>query len=333
MQTVQAHLIKGKKVLLRYDIDVPIQNNIVTDDFRLEAGLETLKLCLENADLTVLLGHVGRPEGKDPKFSVSPIYHWLNAHGFRSYFDSGKLKLLENLRFDEGEDAADENYAKELASYGDSPRGEAGFFVNEAFAAYHRAASTTVLPRILPHAAGLHFAKEVEKLKQIRENPQKPFVAIIGGVKMEDKLAVIQTLAEIANVVLVGGKLAHQVHEDSFDFPHNVIAAHLTAGGLDISSHTLEAWKPLIMQAKTIVWNGPVGKIEEVKSTKGTKDLAKIILKSDAEIILGGGDTVGFLDKIELLKRFQEKGFVSSGGGAMLELFVKGSLDTIEALV
>lgn len=335
MQTVQASLISGKKVLLRFDIDVPIQNGIVTDDFRLGAGLPTLKLCLNNADQVILLGHVGRPEGKDPNFSVSPIYEWLKIHGFRSYFESGKLKLLENLRFEPGEDGCDPDYAKELASLGN-------FYVNEAFAAYHKAASTTILPTLLPHAAGLHFTKEVEKLKEVRNPPangsKKPLIAIIGGVKIGDKLEAIQILAEKASVVLVGGKLASQVHEDSFNFPHNVIAAHLTADGLDISEHTIKTWKPLIVQAAEIVWSGPLGKIEAEssslpKSSKGTLEIAKILLESSAEIIIGGGDTVGFLDKVDLFKKFQEKGaFISVGGGAMLELLVKGTLDTIDVL-
>ena len=332
MQTVHADLIKGKKVLLRYDIDVPIQNGIVVDDFRLEAGLPTLKLCLENASQVIILGHVGRPEGEDKKFSVAPIYEWFKVHGYRPYFESNKLKLLENLRFELGEDGCDPDYAKELASLGD-------VYINEAFAAYHKASSTTILPTLLPHAAGLHFAEEVEKLRRLRENPQKPFLALIAGAKIGDKLEVIQVLAERANAVLVGGKLASQVHEDSFNFPHNVMAAHLTPDSLDISQHTIETWRPLLTHAAEIVWNGPVGKVESdgnslPKSSKGTAEIAKILLGSKAEIIIGGGDTVGFLDKAGFLKRFQEKdSFISAGGGAMLEFLTKGTLDTIEVLV
>lgn len=330
MQIISTALISGKKVLLRYDLDVPIEKAQVTDDFRLKAGLPTLKLCLENAKQVILMGHVGRPDppaggGKDPDFSVAPVYSWLVNQGFTDDFKSGKLKLLENLRFEEGEDNYDPEYAEKLAALGN-------FYVNEAFAAYHPAASTTILPTLLPHAAGLRFTKEVEKLLEVRENPQKPFIALIGGVKMGDKLEVIQVLAEKASVVLVGGKLASQVQEDSFNFPHNVMAAHLTSDGLDISHHTIETWRPLLMQAKMIVWNGPVGKIEESRYTKGTMEIAKIILRSEADVVVGGGDTVGFLDRSGMLSQFESKGFVSVGGGAMLELLNTGTLPTIEAL-
>src|SRR3989344_891339 len=206
MEVVSAYLVKGKKVLLRLDIDVPIEDGKITDDFRLKAGLPTLRLCLENAEEVIVMGHIGRPEGREVAgLSIAPIYQWFKQNGFSNQLESGRLKLLENLRFEPGEEACDINYAKDLASLGN-------FFVNEAFASYHPAASTTILPTLLPHAAGLRFVAEVAKLTEIRNNPKVPFIGIIGGAKIEDKLPVINALAEKATAVLVGGKLAKIVH-------------------------------------------------------------------------------------------------------------------------
>lgn len=336
MQTVSAQLIANKKVLLRYDLDVPLGNGTgnrlqVTDDFRLKAGLETLKLCLEHGQEVILMGHIGRPEGSDPKYSVAPIYSWFKNNGFSKELESGKLKLLENLRFEAGEDRADPEYAKELAKYGD-------FFVNEAFGAYHEAASTTILPTLLSHAVGLHFNSEVEKLKKVRQNPHHPLVIIIGGAKVEEKKSFIEEMAKIADQVLVGGKIAQQWTVDSGQLS-NVLVATLNSDGLDITEETIQAWKEIIKNAGMIVWNGPLGKVDSgqwtvdsLGSAKGTYEIAQAILESWAEVIVGGGDTVGFLAKVGLLSKFEQQAFVSVGGGAMLEYLSKGILPTIKAL-
>lgn len=336
MQVVSAELVKGKKVLLRLDIDVPLREisdrgkviRSVTDDFRLRAGLPTLKLCLENASEVVILGHIGRPAGLDPNFSVEPIYDWFFENGFSEELKSGKLKLLENLRFEKGEssDTAQDkevvlSYAKELANFGD-------FFVNESFAAYHPAASTTVLPTLLPHAAGLRFASEVEKLTKLRENPEKPFVAIIGGAKIEDKLPVAEELAKRADKVLLAGKLPLEIKERGVTLPENVLIARLNEEGTDVMAETVEEWKKLISKAKTIVWNGPLGQIELPRNFQ-THEFANAVIQTQAETIIGGGDTVGYLDRLGLLERFS---FVSTGGGAMLEFLQTGTLPTIEVL-
>lgn len=321
MQTVTADLIKGKKVLLRLDIDVPIENGRVIDDFRLKAGLPTLRLCLENAEKVIILGHIGRPEGEDLNFSVAPIYKWLIDQGFGEELNYQKIRLLENLRFDKGEEDCSPEYTKELAVLGN-------FYVNEAFASYHPAASTTVLPSLLPHAVGLRFIKEVMKLTEVRENPKKPFIAIMGGVKMEDKLPVIAVLAQSANAVLIGGKLAKIIHEESFNFPHNVLAGHLTEDGFDIAPETIAAWEPLIKGAKMIVWNGPLGKFEDPKNM-GTKKIAQFVIESGAETIVGGGDIISALTEVGILDKIS---FVSVGGGAMLKFLADGTLPTIEAL-
>ncbi len=401
MQVVPPELIQDKKVLLRLDIDVPLKKEpnepeeskepkvVVVEDFRLRAGLPTLKLCLEHAAEVIVMGHVGRPEGKEvSELSVEPIFDWFQGELGDSE-GLGKLKILENLRFEKGEDACDLEYAKELAALGGPACRQAGVFVNEAFAAHHKAASTTVLPTLLPHAAGLNFAKEVEILTKVRENPGRPLVVIIGGVKVEDKLPAVLAMAGIADYVLVGGKIAGELSDDRrskmedgnlkiedgrmdkivnhqpstlknlssifYHLPSNILVAELNKDGTDITPETIDRWQEIISQAGMVVWNGPVGKIEEPEGTnepkepkentfgpfgpsgpygsigsqRGTYELAHILADSDAEVIVGGGDTVGYLEKLGFLDKFS---FFSTGGGAMLEFLEKGTLPTIEAL-
>jgi phosphoglycerate kinase len=323
MQVVTENLIKGKTVLLRYDIDVEIQDGKVVEPFRLKKGLKTLDLCLEHANKVILMGHVGRPEGEDPVFSVEPIYDWLMSFAhYKEAFDTKKLRILENLRFEPEEDDGNLTYAKELASYGD-------FYINEAFAAYHKAASTTVLPTLLPHAAGLNFAKEVERLTELRNNPKKPLIALIGGAKVEGKYRAVVELSKLADKVLVGGLLARNIKEKDLDVPENVKLATLSEDGLDISPKSIEEFVEILKTTKEVVWGGPMGKYEVLEGNHGDKVLALTIVASGAESIIGGGDTVAALDKLGILEKFS---FVSTGGGAMLEFLSEGTLATIDAL-
>lgn len=330
MEVVTSEFIKDKKVILRLDIDVPIENRQVIEDFRLRAGLPTLKLCLEYAEQVIVIGHIGRPEGRVvEELSVVPVREWLSKQNLRSHIGSGKLKLLENLRFDPREfdpreEVGDISFAKELASMGD-------IFVNEAFAAYRPAVSTTVLPKFLPHYAGLRFAEEVKVLKEVRENPKKPFVVVMGGAKVADKAPVIQALAKQADTVLVGGKIASGPTIFDTIVTNNVVLGKLNEAGTDITSETVDAWGDLLNRAATIIWNGPVGKFEDPKNDQSAR-LAKLILASSAKIIVGGGDTVSLLGSIGLLGEYEKKAFVSVGGGAMLKFLVNGTLPTIEVL-
>ena len=322
MNIVNADLVSGKKVILRYDIDVALSAGKVVEEFKLKAGLETLKLCLDNAQKVILIGHVGRPNGKVVvELSVEPIRQWLIKEGLNSLLTSGKLKLLENLRFDSREEACDLGYAQELAGIGD-------FYVNEAFSAYRPAASTIMLPTLLPHAVGLHFAEEVRALGEVRENPKKPFIAIMGGDKVSDKLSVIKVLSEKADAVLVGGKLVAEIREQKVELPKNVMVGKLSEDGFDISPDTAESWKSLINGAKMIVWNGSLGKFEDPKNDQSAK-VAKLVLDSGAETVVGGGDTVALLGRLGMLGKFD---FVSVGGGAMLKFLADGTLPTIQAL-
>ncbi len=368
MIVLSPDLIQNKKVLLRFDIDVPLRSAQgkleVEEDFRLKAALPTLKLCLENASEVIIMGHIGRPNGKyDPELTVEPIYNWLEEHGLSSHLASGKLKILENLRFEEGEsfdsfdDTQDKSaqdhgivmkyalcYAKELAKLGD-------IFVNEAFAAHHPAASTTVLPTLLPHACGLRFAEEINTLTRVREAPRPGLVAIIGGVKVEDKMPAVLAMAGLADSVLVGGKIVEELSDrgpvglyprpmSSLDAagtrrgspapvtPSNVSFAQLNEEKTDITAETVEKWGKIIKKAKMIVWSGPLGKVEEPKNFR-THEIANLIIQSGAESIIGGGDTISYLGKLGLLGKFS---FVSTGGGAMLKFLIDGTLPTIEVL-
>ncbi len=321
MQTVQLELIKGKKVLLRLDLDVPIKDGQILEDFRLKAALPTLDLCLEHAQSVIVMGHVGRPKGEDPALSVKPIVDWLENEYSDYEFPEGKLHVLENLRFEAGEDGLDLQFAKELAALGN-------FYINDAFAAHHPAASTTLLPKLLPHAMGLHFAHEIETLKKIRENPERPLVVIIGGAKIEDKLPAIIAMSKIADAVLVGGKLPEEI--DSIDqiIPSNVMIGKLNEAKTDIADETTQSWEHLIKQAKMILWSGPVGLYENSENDQ-TQKLAQMITNSSAQTIIGGGDTLAAASKFGLINQFT---FVSLGGGAMLEFLEKGTLATIQAL-
>ncbi|MCL4366266.1 phosphoglycerate kinase, partial [Patescibacteria group bacterium] len=252
------------------------------------------------------------------KSSLQPIKEWLEKSLGQ------EVKLLENLRFDPREELEDEGFAKELAQMGD-------FYINEAFASYRPAVSTTILPKLLPHAAGLRFAKEVQVLTEVRENPKKPFVGIMGGAKVADKLPAINALAAKADAVLVGGKLIAEIREQHLEMPKNVMVGMLNEDGFDIALQTIEAWRSLISQAAEIVWNGPVGKFEDPQND-ATKKIAGMILDSGAKVVIGGGDSIAALSQYGLLEKAQRLAFVSVGGGAMLKLLADGTLPTIEVL-
>lgn len=324
MKVVAPELIQDKRVLLRLDLDVPLKNGKIEDDTRLLAGMDTLGLCLEFASSVTICGHLGRPGGKeDTALSVKPIVDWLEEGFGHIQLPVGKLHILENLRFEPGEDASDIEFAKELASHGD-------FYVYEAFATHRPSASTTVVPTLLPHAAGLRFSEEVEQLTQVRENPVRPMVAILGGAKVEDKMPVIKAMADKADVVLVGGKLAAEIKEKGIEgLGANVMVGKLTEDGFDISDETVGAWSKLLSTAKEVVWNGPLGKFEDPIYNQSEK-IANAIIASGAKSIIGGGDTISAVTQYGLEDKFT---FVSTGGGAMLKLLADGTLPTIEALV
>ncbi|MDO8621044.1 MAG: phosphoglycerate kinase [Candidatus Levybacteria bacterium] len=372
--------IEGKRVLLRLDLDVPVQNGVIKDDSRLKAGLPTLEFLLKSGAKVIIAGHLGRPTPlnnesriKNPfdfvqgrqELSLKPVALWFakkisNVHNSSFIihnsnlggFDGRKLTknlfLLENLRFYKGEEEnpstnSGQVFAKKLAALAD-------IYVNDAFAVSHRNnASIVGVTKFLPHFAGFQLQKEVEVLSGILENPKRPLVVIIGGAKLETKLPLVEKMHHIADYVLVGGKLAGDVktllkvqHEKIKGRKSVLLVADLNEEGIDITPKSAENFLQIISLAKTAVWNGPMGKISDskseiIKSEEGSKKLAEGLIKSSAYTVVGGGDTVGFLDKICLLDNFacmpKNRCFLSTGGGAMLAFLSGETLPGIEALL
>ena len=330
--------VSAKRVFLRADLDVPLQQP-ATRDQRPEADVATrlmnIKPTIEyllgrGAKQVVIAGHIGRPKGPDPKLStrniLEPIKKILNRNvEFLGSFESAEfdqVMLFENLRFWTGEVENDFEFAKDLTRLGD-------VYVNDAFGNCHRNhASMVALPSLLPHAAGLHLEEEVNQLTKLIESPQKPYVAIVGGAKIETKIPVITNLAKIADNVLVGGKLPMEIVRAGQQFGQNVIVGKLTPDTKDIDEETIAKFVSIIKGAKTVVWNGPVGLFEE-GFTKGTVAVAEAIVESGAHSVVGGGDSTQFLGEHGFLSKFS---FVSAGGGAMLEFLSGKKLPAIEVL-
>ena len=348
--------VKGKKVFLRTDIDVPLsENGQIADDTRLGEGLETLNFLLKNGATVFIGGHLGRPDGLKRDLSVKPVTKWYakkfriqnsefrvqSIGGFEGFQISDKLFLLENLRFDPGEESSPTTrsgqvFAQKLASLAD-------IYVNDAFASSHRAhASIVGVAKLLPHFAGFMLKKEVETLSALLNNPKRPLAVIIGGAKIETKLPLVEKMHQIADYVLVGGLIAEET-KVLFKVAHEKVSppaggrksalliADLNQDETDITPKDAENFLQIINLAKTIVWNGPVGKTEgnEENLEIGTAKLARGIIDAGVYSVVGGGDTIAYLKKIGLLDKFS---FVSSGGGAMLEFLSGEKLPGIEAL-
>ncbi len=339
----------GKNVLIRCDFNVPMENKIITDeeDDKIEFSLETIRMILEKeAKFILLVSHLGRPGGKfNENFSLEPIrkkieeYSGLevslvkNIEDIKNTRDDQKIELaiLENIRFWKEEEASDEDFAKKITN---------GFdvYVNNAFPVSHRDhASLTKFPKFCPEkCAGRLFAKELENLNKVKNNPQKPAVAIIGGSKIETKLPVIENLAKDYDSVLVGGKTANEALDKKMNFPENVILPidfspiQKAEARLDIGPKTRELFIEKINQAKTIIWNGPLGMFEDEDCAVGTKEIAQaIIANKEAFSLVGGGETITALNYFANVKDFD---YVSMSGGAMLDFLAGKELPGIKAL-
>lgn len=323
--------VSGKKVIVRLDLDVP------ENDFtRLEVAKETLDYLKEKGSEIIVIGHRGRPEGKtDERLSLEP---------FKPFFDKWDAKFEENLRFDPGEEKNDPEFAGKLASLGD-------IYVNEAFASSHRNhASIVGLPKLLPHAAGFRFIKEVENLSKVLEKPRRPVVILISGIK-KDKVEMAKWLAEKFEKVLVGGRLPEyfgdealesvrlQVKSDPFDgtqgrpersrTDEKLVIGNLTQDKEDITLNTIEAFKSEVKKAGTIVLAGVLGRYEDEGHRQGTKEIFEAVAKSKAYKVAGGGDTEAALTIFGLTDKFD---WISVGGGAMLEFLASGTLPGIKVL-
>jgi phosphoglycerate kinase len=319
----------GKRVLVRSDLNVPLDDGRIADETRIRASLPTLQLLLErDAGQVTVCSHLGRPKGDDPALSLRPV-----AERLQELLPDDRLRVLENTRFNPGETKNDTRFAQELADGND-------VFVQDAFGSVHRAhASTVGVAKLLPAYAGLLLERELTELGKLLGEVQRPFVLISGGAKVEDKLGVLKNLGGKADVVLVGGKMAEQIRIDNplpFDvvLPVDVVAAREFAAdtetrvvpydelpeewlGLDIGPETRQLFGQHISKARTIFWNGPMGVFEWPRFSEGTKAVAEAVASSAAYSIVGGADSARALGELGLADKVS---WLSTGGGAALEL-------------
>jgi phosphoglycerate kinase len=321
--------IAGKRVLVRSDLNVPLEDGRVADDTRIRASLPTLRLLLDgDAAAVTVCSHLGRPKGEDPALSIRPV-----ARRLGELLPDDRVRLLENTRFNPGETKNDPAFAQELADGNE-------LFVEDAFGSVHRAhASTVGVAQLLPAYAGLLLERELAELGKLLGDVERPFVLISGGAKVEDKLGVLKNLGGKADAVLVGGKMAEQIRTDNplpFEvvLPVDVVAASEFAAdaetkvvpydalpegwlGLDIGPETCELFADRISQARTIFWNGPMGVFEWPRFSEGTKAVAEAVASSDGYSVVGGADSARALTELGLADSVS---WLSTGGGAALEL-------------
>ncbi len=389
--------VRGKRVLVRVDFNVPIEERDgkidITDDTRIRESLPTINYLRERDAKTILMSHFGRPKGKRvEKYSLRPIGDYLHSlinhpvifstdtigaipEGIIAHMNAADVALLENLRFQAGEEANDPKFAEALAKLGD-------VYVNDAFGAAHRAhASTAGITKFIGQSAmGFLMEKELKYLHEELDKPAKPFVVIMGGAKVSDKIGVLKALTEKANTILIGGAMANtffqaqgipigasRVEGDKLDLANDLVdlakkrgvkfllpvdvleAQEIRAGApvrntsrlsrqhgirdgwqaVDIGSATIALYREEIAKAKTILWNGPVGIFEIPDFAEGTIAIAEALAQSGATTIIGGGDSVTAVKQAGLADKMT---FISTGGGASLELLEGKELPGVAAL-
>ncbi|MCX6790591.1 MAG: phosphoglycerate kinase [Candidatus Gribaldobacteria bacterium] len=384
----------NKRVLVRCDFNVAIKKGKVVDDFRIVRSLATLFYLKKRGAKIVLMSHLGRPEESEPTnkksqsktkgLSLRPIQKKLEEllrvkvgfsaklkgrllEGRINRMKAGEFLLLENLRFDQGEEANSDKLAKDLARLGD-------IFVNEAFSVCHRQhTSVYLLPQLMPHCAGFNLVEEVEFLSKVRDNPPRPFTVIIGGAKLDSKMKVIDEFIIQADHILFGGDIADVIlavkgiclgcswpqqdiaekikkidlTSSKIHLPIDVLMSPDRSGDnyircgapgtlrkeeeiLDLGSETVQKFSEIIRQSASVFWSGPLGLIENEKFTQGTLGVGGALNRNKGALkVLGGGDTVPILKKHGLADGFS---FISSGGGAMLAFLAKESMPGLLAL-
>nr|WP_315521279.1 phosphoglycerate kinase [Olegusella massiliensis] len=390
-KTVRDIDVKGKKVLMRVDFNVPLKDGVVTDDTRVRAAIPTIKYLKEQGAGIILMSHLGRPkgDGPEPELSLKPAADKLaELTGFDvkfvpdTYGDEaaaacaevkpGDIIVLENVRFLKAEKKNDPEVAKKLASYAD-------IFVLDAFGTAHRAQGSVVGPAAyLPAVAGFLLEKEVDTLTSIFADPERPFVAIVGGSKVSSKIGVLDHLIDSADTLIIGGGMAYTfflakgyktvgTSLKELDWVEsaakmlkkaeakgckillpidNVVADHFGEDatgeivpsdaipedrmGMDIGPKTIELYCDAVKTAKTVFWNGPMGVFEMDQFAKGTEAVARAIADSDCTSIIGGGDSVAAINKFNLADKMS---WISTGGGASMELVEGKALPGVEALL
>ncbi len=348
--------LEGKRVLVRTDFNVPMENGVITDDFRIRAALPTITWLQQHGATVVCASHLGRPKGvPNPKYSMDPVRARLAelAPG---------VELLENLRFNAGEEGNDPTFVAELIAGIDA-------YVDDAFGAAHRAhASIVGPPQTLPSAMGRLLAKEVDVTLGLRENPKHPFVAVLGGSKISDKLGVVEALLNVVDALAIGGAMCftflaaqgYPIGDSLFEpdqvdtckrllasgktihLPEDIIGVdkdgnvqtwgtRLPAGakGFDIGPGTAAAFADVVMDARTVFWNGPLGMFEDARFANGTRTIAEAMAETKAFTVVGGGDSAAALAQFGFA---DDVSHVSTGGGASLELLELGDLPGLAAL-
>ncbi len=381
-KTIEDIQVKGKKVLVRCDFNVPLDEDLnITDENRIRGALPTIEYLVKNGAKVILCSHLGRPKGEfNEKYSLMPVANRLtqllkqevklakdvvgpSAHELADQLQEGQVMMLENVRFHKEEEKNDPEFAKKLAELAD-------VYVNDAFGTAHRAhASTEGIAHYLPAVAGFLIGKELSIMGKALDNPERPFIAILGGAKVSDKIGVINNLLDKVDVLIIGGGMSYTfqkalggqigkslLEEDKVELAKELMAKakaknvklilpvdneaandfsndamritvhskEIPEGfeGMDIGPKTRVIFGNEIAQAKTIIWNGPMGVFEFDNFAEGTRYVAKCLAQSDAVTIVGGGDSaaaveqMGFADKIT---------HISTGGGASLE-FLEGKV-------